>query len=87
MVRRFSFLAILFLTGFFPFSVFAAAPDAADTESSSASLEMIAERMKALSGSLAAIPEPPRLNQVIQIPNGAVSAEPQTTPDTKEIEQ
>lgn len=33
-----------------------------------ASLEMIAERMKALSGSLAAIPEPPRLNQVIQIP-------------------
>ncbi len=32
------------------------------------SLEMIAERMKSLSGSLAAIPELPRLNQVIQIP-------------------
>ena len=37
-------------------------------ENTSASLEMIAERMKALSGSLAGIPEPPQLNQVIQIP-------------------
>ena len=39
-------------------------------ENTAASLEMIAERMKALSGSLAAIPEPPRLNQMIQIPEG-----------------
>ena len=37
-------------------------------ENTSASLEMITERMKALSGSLASIPEPPRFNQVIQIP-------------------
>ena len=44
-------------------------------ENTSASLEMITERMKALSGSLAAIPDPPRLNQVIQIPDGFGPAE------------
>ena len=41
-------------------------------ENTGASLEMIAELMKALSGSLPAIPEPPRLNQVIHLPEGYV---------------
>ena len=54
---------------------FAAQSEAQDTETSSASLEMIAERMKSLSGSLGSIPAPPQLNQVIQIPEGFGAAE------------
>ena len=58
---------ILFLT----FPAFAAAQShLSETEASSDSLAMIEERMKALSGSLAAMPEPPRLDQVIEIPTG-----------------
>ena len=47
------------------------------SDNTSASFEMIAERMKSLSGSLAAIPAPPELNQVIQIPGAPA---PETIP-------
>ena len=48
---------------------------------SSEGLEMIAERMKALSASLASIPAPPELNQTIQIP--ADFSEKEKSPDPK----
>ena len=44
------------------------------SDNTAASLEMIAERMKSLSGSLAEIPAPPQLNQVIQLPGASPSA-------------
>ena len=63
-------MTVLFLVLLVP--AFAAKSETPVNETSAASLEMIAERMKALSGSLAAIPELPQLNQVIQIPDGFV---------------
>ena len=63
-----------FLVGFFLNNAAARAEAIQDkkapafNENTAASLEMIAERMKSLSESLAAIPELPRLDQVIQIP-------------------
>ena len=57
-------------------------------ENTSDTLEMIAERMKALSGSLASIPDPPQLNQVIQIPNGLAPEETSENQNTqKETEK
>ena len=54
-------------------------------DSSSEGLEMIAERMKALSGSLASIPSPPQLNQTIQIPTGY--SEKVSDPDPKGVQE
>lgn len=79
-------MALLFFS-FLSFPGFARQSEIMDTENSSASLEMIAERMKALSGSLAAMPGPPQLNQVIQIPEGFGPSEnfekPETQKETK----
>ena len=65
------FLASSFLLPASCWIVFAAADGNHDyPDNSSEGLEMIADRMKALSGSLASIPAPPQLNQTIQIPAG-----------------
>ena len=62
----------VFILGSFCFlgpgtTVFAQARQLSE-ENSSAALEMIALQMQSLSASLAGMPEPPKLNQTIQLP-------------------
>ncbi len=76
MELRFKAAAVFLILIFSSLPAGGADTETVDGENSSAALEMIAERMKALSGSLAEIPEPPKLNQVIHIPNGSSSEEP-----------
>ena len=63
-------LMIIFL---FPAAAFGQEARKADPPSGAA-LEAIASRMKALSASLAQMPEPPRLDQTLQIPVLPVSS-------------
>ena len=79
---KFPFLASSFLLLASSWIVFAASNGNHDyPDNSSEGLEMIAERMKALSASLASIPSPPEFNQTIQIP--ADVSEKEKNPDPK----
>ena len=60
--------AIFFIILFELLAVAVFAQDIHDDKASSQSLEMIEFRMKSLSRSLSALPEPPRLNQKINLP-------------------
>jgi hypothetical protein len=82
MAPRFKVLVFLFCLGF------ASTAAAGETEQNSEALQMVAERMRSLSQSLSGLPQPPSLNQKIQLPDSLLApAKPAAVQEKKENQE